>query len=190
MQYTQDYDERMPSRQFGEGEAYPDNNWINVLQPYVKSYQLFRCPSNTRNNDNLRNDEVSGAQSKISYAPNTEGANSGGIFGSNGFNSISIAAINNPATTLAVVEGNGEWSDFVVTAGHFANAGNCAGRPCLSSHHPSTGNYLFADGHVKAMRATQTLVPLNMWRRENTNYGGSELTNAQNIVQQSVNFYK
>jgi prepilin-type processing-associated H-X9-DG protein len=35
MQYIQDYDERTP----------PTKNWIDVLQPYVKSEQIFICPS-------------------------------------------------------------------------------------------------------------------------------------------------
>jgi prepilin-type processing-associated H-X9-DG protein len=37
MQYIQDYDERTP----------PTKNWIDVLQPYVKSEQIFICPSVT-----------------------------------------------------------------------------------------------------------------------------------------------
>ncbi|PQV62716.1 prepilin-type processing-associated H-X9-DG domain-containing protein [Abditibacterium utsteinense] len=36
-QYTQDYDEKLP----------PAKPWIDVLQPYVRSEQLFRCPALT-----------------------------------------------------------------------------------------------------------------------------------------------
>jgi prepilin-type processing-associated H-X9-DG protein len=36
-QYTQDYDEKLP----------PAKPWIDVLQPYLKSEQLFRCPAVT-----------------------------------------------------------------------------------------------------------------------------------------------
>ena len=35
LQYAQDYDEKLP----------PARNWIDVLQPYVKSEQIFVCPS-------------------------------------------------------------------------------------------------------------------------------------------------
>ncbi len=35
LQYTQDYDERYPSAR----------EWIDVLQPYVKSEQIFKCPA-------------------------------------------------------------------------------------------------------------------------------------------------
>jgi len=33
----------------------------------------------------------------------------------------------------------------------------------LYAGHLSTSNYLFVDGHVKALRAPATAVPLNMW---------------------------
>jgi len=35
MQYTQDYDERFPM----------GHNWIDALQPYTKSEQIFKCPA-------------------------------------------------------------------------------------------------------------------------------------------------
>lgn len=48
MQYTQDYDERLPQfDQFAADVTGPvyEGSWHNLVQPYVKSYQLFRCPS-------------------------------------------------------------------------------------------------------------------------------------------------
>jgi type II secretory pathway pseudopilin PulG len=49
MQYTQDYDEIMPyaaqADSFNVGVA--GTSWPVLLQPYVKSTQIFRCPSNT-----------------------------------------------------------------------------------------------------------------------------------------------
>ena len=38
LQYTQDYDERLPGRVNGSFEA---NSWKRVIYPYVKSTQLF-----------------------------------------------------------------------------------------------------------------------------------------------------
>ena len=44
-QYTQDYDERFPQR-YDPTDA--DNfGWAKVLQPYLKSDQIFQCPSET-----------------------------------------------------------------------------------------------------------------------------------------------
>jgi prepilin-type N-terminal cleavage/methylation domain-containing protein len=56
MQYTQDYDESYAPVQYpgpalatqGPGGAHT-GNWSQLIQPYVKSTQLFQCPSNTQN---------------------------------------------------------------------------------------------------------------------------------------------
>ena len=49
MQYTQDYDEKMPMQAAAQINDYASPtaamSWQGVLQPYVKSWQLFRCPS-------------------------------------------------------------------------------------------------------------------------------------------------
>jgi len=54
MMYTQDYDEKYPNIAFESGDqvTYPtgitfDNNWVVRIYPYVKSVQLFNCPSST-----------------------------------------------------------------------------------------------------------------------------------------------
>lgn len=54
MQYLQDYDERFPSQNSDGPENYASatfvesgstKNWIRSIHPYVKSWQLFLCPS-------------------------------------------------------------------------------------------------------------------------------------------------
>src|SRR5690349_6395815 len=48
MQYTQDYDEKMVHMfQYENGGSSPLYWWEDRLQPYVKSYQPFECPSHT-----------------------------------------------------------------------------------------------------------------------------------------------
>ena len=42
IQYTQDYDEAYPQAADRQGEY---KGWIQHIQPYIKSYQLFQCPS-------------------------------------------------------------------------------------------------------------------------------------------------
>lgn len=59
MQYTQDYDERVPIVQYcGKGPQNIDcsvggssylRSWVSVIQPYSKSLAITRCPSNTVN---------------------------------------------------------------------------------------------------------------------------------------------
>ena len=50
VQYAQDYDERLPMTSWQPvahtgGNDGRDMWWMDVLQPYVKSYQVFTCPS-------------------------------------------------------------------------------------------------------------------------------------------------
>ena len=46
MQYSQDFDEKMvPCRNKGYRGIY-DQSWHSMIEPYVKSAGLFRCPSN------------------------------------------------------------------------------------------------------------------------------------------------
>src|SRR5256712_13978360 len=43
MQYVQDYDEKFPMSRWSNNS----NPWHDTIQPYVKSVQLLKCPSNT-----------------------------------------------------------------------------------------------------------------------------------------------
>src|SRR4028118_570049 len=43
MQYAQDYDEKLPFSYTNPG---PGGIWADTIQPYVKNYQMFKCPSN------------------------------------------------------------------------------------------------------------------------------------------------
>jgi len=47
MQYTQDYDERLPYGKINdtEGNAIEGTQWNTSIQPYLKSTQVLRCPS-------------------------------------------------------------------------------------------------------------------------------------------------
>ncbi len=46
LQYIQDYDEKYPTSYINTpGQP----RWLQVIQPYVKSTQVFACPSNTDN---------------------------------------------------------------------------------------------------------------------------------------------
>jgi prepilin-type N-terminal cleavage/methylation domain-containing protein/prepilin-type processing-associated H-X9-DG protein len=46
LQYTQDYDERFPQ---SVQSVNPWFGWTQLVQPYIKSYQLFQCPSEPTN---------------------------------------------------------------------------------------------------------------------------------------------
>src|SRR6476646_9032401 len=46
LQYAQDYDETMVPTQASNGTNNGSAPWGSLVQPYVKSVQVFRCPSN------------------------------------------------------------------------------------------------------------------------------------------------
>src|SRR5690606_28129356 len=53
MQYLQDYDERYMHQ---DETATPPHTWFDSLQPYIKSEQVFRCPSKTPDSSGARSD--------------------------------------------------------------------------------------------------------------------------------------
>ena len=160
MQYVQDYDGFYP---YVRVLSTPKINWGQSIYPYVKSTQLFRCPSNTTN------DYVNGMGSNgpdypvipSSYSMNDR-------MGAANFPStvpaplhesaldksaqkivVAESSFTSPATAPTPLYGYWNWSTEWVTYG-FAG-------------HLGTANYLFFDGHVKSLRPTATVSPLNMY---------------------------
>ena len=87
MQYIQDYDESMPFE-----------NWNTVTQPYLKSTQIFDCPSGARNNNGDPLTKYPGSTYVINggYYALTDAS------GFNGPTSRSYNAYVNPTSTLYV----------------------------------------------------------------------------------------
>ncbi len=206
-QYTQDYDENMPMC-WWQMSTSVQMSWKDAIQPYVKSTQLFVCPSNPINAQPTWN---TATNQRASYSPNSTHAQS--VFGSSGGTAAtgnppaySIASFNYPATTIAVCETTFTNSDFNIANAYFnvtnrTSAGN-QGSTYLFNGHLSTGNYLFVDGHVKTMKPLSTVSTtmgggggVNMWSRDNTDFTdaipeASARTNTLAILANSTNFYK
>src|SRR3954469_10319714 len=51
IQYTQDYDEKFPLSWNGQGWGATLTGWVMEVQPYLKSTQIFQCPSETTSQD-------------------------------------------------------------------------------------------------------------------------------------------
>jgi len=161
LQYSQDYDERMISSRLGLSSG--DTSWPVMLQPYVKSVQIFTCPSNktTATMEQTPNigvsyrangsayDSLFGGKRPISYYP---GPNAGDGPG------LSLSLFVNPATTILIHENS---------ADAYNNRSNQLSELVLQNH-LGTSNYLFADGHVKSLKPIATGTPLNMWNIANT----------------------
>jgi prepilin-type processing-associated H-X9-DG protein len=130
LQYAQDYDEKTPVKpESGFGTAYqctaPDTGtWGNQIMPYVKSTQIFKCPSagpyndatyfngNTQNfsSSYLMNAMITTGASptlatagQVRYTPNAAAA-----YDAAGFNTSLIEA---PAVTISIVEGTSDYDN-------------------------------------------------------------------------------
>ena len=163
IQYTQDYDEYMPvgnATNTGRG-------WAGPIQPYIKSSQIFQCPSDSSTNSG-------GAPSanlyKVSYAYNQNLSAPGGQttpFNIAAFNATSLTVnvfeINGGVTTytdgirpneVASPAGTGFYGSVPGGTTSFAT-GNMGGRiytPATEPRHFDGSNFLAVDGHVKWLR--------------------------------------
>lgn len=135
--------------------------WRQTVQPYIKSTQVFSCPSNPR----------TGRDAAPSAAPDQYPAvaqhYSTNARMNSGSGALMMAGIDKPAQKIWAAEArDGDrqtmFEDWGSTAATTTTAGNG-----MFAGHLGTAVYLFADGHVKAMRPTQTATPLNMWGRMN-----------------------
>ena len=189
IQYAQDYDERMPSTRMA------NLNWEVILQPYVKSYQVFACPSNTRNTQPMQFGGTPN-QSVVSYMPSREnglaGGSNGGAIGNQETVGPNLSDFPFVSQTLMVTDSNVDNPDFRVTNTTWvtgsADTGG-AGTTALFAGHLSTMNVLFADGHVKSMKPLQTITPtmggngsFNMWNRFGNQGTGADAY-AERVVQ-------
>lgn len=163
MQYTQDYDETLPLARHGADGTPP---WQDIIQPYVKSIQLFRCPSNSStalvSGTTLgirRSYYCNGDPGSVIRAPYTTGGppmTTAGI-------SSSLADLEAPAQLIIVADLNARGPVLI----NFNITLPPANTNDLMRGHLGMTNVLFADGHVKSMRPTATGRPYNMWTTSN-----------------------
>ena len=184
MQYTQDYDETYPLYEVGGNPAtdypYLDANgvsidWSLAIQPYTKSMQILACPSDTYSlvfpnlpgyGTNVRRSyaianyirKMTHNATAIPGAPDFPFTRQGG----------NLASFSQPALTIFAGERRGcgtannpaSW----YLCGIFDRTGAAAsasGTELVYSPvgadavHLQTSNYLYTDGHVKAIRGTK-----------------------------------
>jgi len=189
LQYVQDYDESCVPRAVTTTDATGNSNegqgWQQLVQPYIKSQNVFQCPSNPRKDlqqfsgraiDNYR-------AGFISYSANHDGSiRDVHDAGSGNVPPLAYAAITSPAQTIDVLEYTGRYTDFYPDAGSGTIFSVYTSDPTrdygvLFSGHTGFSNYLFSDGHVKSMRpyggldkADGGTNDINMWRIDNDSY--------------------
>ena len=173
-QYTQDYDERLPYR---EDRA---RGWSSMIYPYVKSAQIYKCPSDgstasaggtnpsmsyaynqamTYPANGLPGGVWSGGAANIAQFTNTtktvmlleiQGARADVDFNTVGLNDSTGCGFNGSPNII-----NGQYATGYLSGNTSATGtGGTSDFAMPVGRHLETSNYLFADGHVKSLRAT------------------------------------
>ncbi len=172
LQYTQDYDEKYPNGIAVNGQTWRGVGWGGETAPYLKSRQVFVCPSDAAGGSG----NAATAGSPISYAFNQS------------MGGVNLAAINETARNVMLSEVStkanvnldspieagdykspADFGDNLITATAANNGECCAGgaaRPIQATgpyldgagtnvstanvaRHFDGANFLLADGHVK-----------------------------------------
>lgn len=191
MQYTQDNDERYPPNWHGGGSAVQDDpaapgrkfltrdqnstqpsgfyfTWMDSIYPYVKSSQLFVCPSaiTTASVPSYGYSDAIGGFQKSRYivgAPDIPAA---------------LAEVQRPAEGIMLVDYNSAQSWAVGVRGYSNFAKGTDVQKQIVTPHLEGGNIGYADGHVKwqprariaDVPATNSYCPANPTTAQLTSY--------------------
>ena len=175
LQYAQDYDEQMVDTWYGTSafasDATTNYKWMDALDPYVKSTQIFNCPSKSRMPGATVNDLQYRARAYTSF-----GQYAGGYGLNNAYNSESTDSFTAPAgqplAKIAAAATTVLAADVLIksyssshqtyefgwgtssTESVVADANSATGRRLhrIEDRHLETTNVLFCDGHVKAVK--------------------------------------
>ena len=139
LMYVQDYDEVLPP------SAAPDptmctQTFYMVVDPYVKNKQIVQCPSDRETLDTAR---IFACGPGTLTPRFTSYFTNQGIFGTPGYGGLpvlSLAAIDFPADTVMLYDGNV----------------NQTGQQFAQGRHSETVMVNYVDGHVKALKAQET----------------------------------
>jgi prepilin-type N-terminal cleavage/methylation domain-containing protein/prepilin-type processing-associated H-X9-DG protein len=139
-QYTQDYDEQFPPRRTDEGGFV--GAWANIIQPYVRSEQLFQCPSESTPPGGMYTstaiDYAYNYNLGARYAPAPTYEFRGGV---------SEASVLFPTSTILVADGPTLRADTSLY-----NINQNTAYQAASKRHLEGAVYSFVDGHTKWLR--------------------------------------
>jgi prepilin-type N-terminal cleavage/methylation domain-containing protein/prepilin-type processing-associated H-X9-DG protein len=178
MQYTQDYDEKFPN--WATNIAYNAANpqpygWADTLQPYLKSTQIFQCPSESTGPSSAPN--VSGytdyAINMLLVYDNTTSTAGG----------KSVAVLTQPSVTVMMFDfltRDGR-NGYSVGCGNGTTTCPAAGKASypvgVALRHLDGMNYSFTDGHVKWFKSQDATTSANVYNYLSTGTGDSPTFN-------------
>ncbi len=154
LQYAQDYDERLPANYVYES---PGSNdllwWDDLIQPYMKNYQLLKCPSDIPASYTYRRPAWSWVENPLlySYSANANGGGAGAVM--NGGNTARMLGdIKSASMLILICESN----DIEVSAyATETDAWAADGIGSIDKRHNDGSNWVFADGHVKWLQKSE-----------------------------------
>jgi prepilin-type N-terminal cleavage/methylation domain-containing protein/prepilin-type processing-associated H-X9-DG protein len=184
LQYAQDYDEKNPAVSYGtngDGQSNPATTspsykWMDAIFPYVKSEQLFVCPSDSKNLPYIQYQKLTAPASNYgSYCMST--AYWGGTFGGydggsyHNPNAAALAQIADPSGTVFILESESTLTSSA-TRGPGSGWRDIAANPTVATsatdgvpgfrytvaRHLETTNVLYCDGHVKSQRFSNLMI--------------------------------
>jgi prepilin-type N-terminal cleavage/methylation domain-containing protein/prepilin-type processing-associated H-X9-DG protein len=155
LQYAQDNDEKLPGFYFSYAPAAPgQQTWMNRINPYLKSTQIFKCPSDSvLAVGGLTTTQTSYCYNWYYLSDNLTGPTSGGY---------SLAAIANVAETVIFAERTG-----VTGAASRYVCGWNTSLAVPTVPHLGGSNFTFLDGHVKWYPETNAIFnKVGLWDRD------------------------
>ena len=202
--YIQDYDEVAPNALHYNGTT--QISWRQIIQPYTKSTQIVLCPSNPEKDVQSAAAVFSYPAVGTSYAascrseeslvaatPSATLASDVGLMRCSAGNiPLRTVVIINPSQLISVVESTSARRIFDPAANstilNYRAETDNSDLPNAEGHlfagHLSTSNFLFADGHVKALRPLMTMPASladtsrpNLWKRDGLNWTDSTIFN-------------
>ena len=150
MQYAQEYNEKFPplESRTRDGKIV---TWRNAIRSYNNDVSWWKCPSNSASKIDARDGLPIGYE-VVDVGPIRR-------------NAVYLGRIKSPSQVFLMFEENrinGNAKNNGVAWDK--DDGSDASLNVLFAGHLGTGNYLFADGHVEAMRPLKTIENnVNMW---------------------------
>ena len=196
MQYSQEYDERMVLLNTTNPPVYNIYiGWQYLIDPYIKSKQVFKCPSNSSTSFSYRT--LDGSYTDASDIPADYVLNGSGSSSQQAFKEdpVALASINAPSQVIAATEYDQRPATQYWSIGVNLTSGGGDGKKLFAGH-LSTSNYLFLDGHVKSLKPFATTdstsggsSPVNLWTIDNSVFSTSDRANViSNLTQVTTKY--